>query len=132
MLASLMPNSAGEVSYLYREMEKHPLVWWDPLTWQSAVEQWLPLAKGNPMCVDHLIGFVAPLAAEDQARTGLPWVACLVLADPGRVAKRSFLLASWLVEVRQAAADPSLLSEWQRVVDALVVAGVSRLAPYSE
>jgi hypothetical protein len=59
-------------------------------------------------------------------------VASLVLADPSRVANRTFLLSSWLIEVRQAASDAGLLSDWQRVVDALVVADVSRLAPYSE
>ena len=127
-----MPNTAGEVPYLYRELEKDPIAWWQPLSWQSTVEQWLPLAQGNPTCVDHLIGFLRPLAPEDQARVGLPWVASLVLADPGRVANRTFLLSSWLIEIRQAASDAGLLSDWQRVVDALVVAGVSRLAPYSE
>ncbi|MFZ0168076.1 MAG: hypothetical protein WAL64_01485 [Candidatus Dormiibacterota bacterium] len=131
-LASLMPNAAGEVSYLYREVEGEPIVWWGPLAWQSAVERWLPIAQGKPMCIDHLISFLTPLAAEEQARVGLPWVARLVLADPASVANRTFLLSSWLIEVRQPVSDPSLLSVWQRVVDALVVAGVSRLAPYSE
>ena len=59
---------------------------------------------------------VAPL-------TGLP--------DPNRVANRSFLLSSWLIENRSTI-DAGALPEWQRIVDALVVAGVSRLAPYSE
>ena len=131
-LASLIPNTAGEVSYLYRELEKDSIVWWRPLSWQSTIEQWLPIAQGNPRCVDHLISFLGPLEPEDQACVGLPWVAKLVLADPGRVANRTFLLSSWLIEVRQAAPDADLLSDWQRVVDALVVAGVSRLAPYSE
>jgi hypothetical protein len=99
---------------------------------QSIVEQWLPLAQGDPICVDHLIGFLSPLALEDQARVGLPWVAILVLADTGRVAHRTFLLSSWLIEVRTAASDAGFLGAWQRIVDALVVAGVSRLAPYSE
>jgi hypothetical protein len=131
-LASLMPKPAGEVTYLYRELEKDLIVWWRPLSWQSAVEQWLPRAQGNPTCVDHLISFLGPLAPEDQARVGLVWVANLVLADPGRVANRTFLLSSWLIVVRQAASDAGLLSDWQRIVDALVVAGVTRLAPYSE
>jgi hypothetical protein len=59
-------------------------------------------------------------------------VARLVLADPNRVANRTYLLSSWLIEVRQASSDTGLLSDWQRIVDALVVAGASRLAPYSE
>ena len=131
-LAALMPNPAGEVAYLYRELEHDPIVWWELLAWQSTVEQWLPLARGNPACVDHLISFLAALRPEDRARIGLPWVANLVLANPVRVANRSFLLSSWLIEVRSVASDTGLLRDWQRVIDALVVAGVTRLAPYSE
>jgi len=131
-LATLIPNPAGEVAYLYPEVANEPIVWWEPMTWQSTIERWLPFARGNPRCVDQLISFLGSLAPEDQARVGLPWVASLILADPSRVANRTFLLSSWLIEVRQAASDAGLLSNWQRVVDALVVAGVSRLAPYSE
>jgi DNA-binding transcriptional ArsR family regulator len=131
-LASLVPNNAGEVTYLYRELEKAPISWWQPLSWQSTIEQWLPLGLGNARCVDQLISFLGPLAPEDQARLGIPWVARLVLADPSRVANRTYLLSSWLIEVRQAASDAGVLADWQRIVDALVVAGVSRLAPYSE
>ena len=52
--------------------------------------------------------------------------------QPGRVANRTFLLSTWLIEIRQPASDIGLLSDWQRIVDALVAAGVARLAPYSE
>ncbi|MGO9964164.1 MAG: hypothetical protein ACLPUG_12130 [Acidimicrobiales bacterium] len=131
-LASLLPNGAGEVSYLYRELDGDPIAWWEPLSWQSTVEQWLPLAQGNATCVDHLIGFLKPLPLGDQVRVGLPWVASLVLPDPAEVANRTYLLSSWLIEAREVASDLGRLSDWQRVVDALVVAGASRLAPYSE
>lgn len=63
---------------------------------------------------------------------GLPWIARLVLADPGEVANRSYLLTTWLIEARSRATDHGLTELWQGVVDALVVAGVSRLAPHSE
>jgi hypothetical protein len=131
-LASLIPRAAGEVTFLYREFAGTPVVWWQPLSLQDTVEQWLPLAEGDPACVDQLISFMRPLSSEDQARVGLPWIARLVLASPGKVANRTFLLSTWLVEIRQPASDASLLPDWQRVVDALVVAGVARLAPYSE
>jgi DNA-binding transcriptional ArsR family regulator len=131
-LASLMPNRVSEIAFFHRELGGEPIAWWQPLAWQDTVEQWIPLAQGNPACVSHLIGFLQPLPTNDQARAGLPWVERLVLADPGRVARRASLLSSWLIEVRQPASDADLLADWQRVVDALVVAGVSRLAPYSE
>ncbi|MFJ5609301.1 hypothetical protein ACIQCJ_07935 [Streptomyces sp. NPDC093221] len=131
-LTSLLPNATPEIAYLYREVQGQPIVWWEPLAWQDTVAQWLPIAQGHATCVDQLIGFIKPLPADVQARTGLPWVADLVLANPSRVANRTYLLTSWLIELRQAAADAGVTSDWQRVVDALVVAGVSRLAPYSE
>jgi DNA-binding transcriptional ArsR family regulator len=131
-LAALMPNAAGEVAYLYREVENDSIVWWEPRALRATVEQWLPLAGGNPICVDHLISFLGALRPDAGTRIGLPWVANLVHANPGRVANRTYLLSSWLIEVRPAASDAGLLPDWQRVVDALVVAGVTRLAPYSE
>jgi len=131
-LASLIPRAAGEVTFLYRELSGPPVVWWQPLSLQDTVEQWLPLAEGDPTCVDQLISFIRPLPPDDQARVGLPWIARLVLASPGKVANRTFLLSTWLVEIRQHASDAGLQPDWQSVVDALVVAGVTRLAPYSE
>jgi hypothetical protein len=131
-LSSLMPSKPSEVAFFHRELREEPISWWQPLVWQDTVEQWIPLAEGSPECVNALIGFLQPLSAADQARVGLSWVERLVAADPGRVARRASLLSSWLIEVRQPAADAGLLTGWQRVVDALVVAGVTRLAPYSE
>ena len=67
-----------------------------------------------------------------QFRVGLPWVSTLVLASPSQIAKGSFMLADWLIETRSAAASADLSALWQQVVDALVVEGFTRLAPYSE
>lgn len=131
-LASLLPNAAGEVAYLYRELDGDPIVWWQPLAWKATVERWLPVAEGKAICVDQLLSYLRPLAREDQVRTGLPWVSRLVLPDPAGVANRSFLLSSWLIETRETASNQKLDAEWQQVVDALVVAGASELAPYSE
>ena len=131
-LASLIPRAAGEVTFLYRELSGTPVIWWQPLSLQDTVERWLPQAEGDPACVDQLISFMRPLPPDEQARVGLPWIARLVLANPGKVANRTFLLSTWLVEARQPASDAGLQPDWQRVVDALVVAGVTRLAPYSE
>jgi hypothetical protein len=91
-----------------------------------------PLAYSEITVPVRPSSFLRALKPEDQARIGLPWVADLVLANPGRVANRSFLVSSWLIEVRSAASDAGVLPDCQRVVDALVVAGGSRLAPYSE
>ena len=131
-LAALIPNAANEVSYLYSEVQDKPIAWWDPLSLRPEVEAWLEVAAGNPICVDQLVIFLGTLTPEDQVRTGLPWVATLVLADPVRVASRSYMLPGWLIEMRSVADDAGIAALWQQVVDALVVAGVRRLAPYSE
>ena len=87
---------------------------------------------GNATCVDQLIGFVRPFDPDNQVRLGLPWVAKIVLADPASVARGTYMLAPWLKETRSAAVEAGLLAKWQEVVDAMVVAGDSRLAPYSD
>ena len=131
-IAALMPNAAHETQYLYREVRDSPIAWWEPLALRPEVEAWLPVAAGREECVDQLISFLSVLASEDQVRTGLPWIAALVHTDPARIAGRSFLLPTWLIDRRSAAEKTRLLASWQEVVDALVVAGVTRLAPYSE
>lgn len=131
-LTALIPNTAYDVQYLYRELKGQPIVWWEPLALRTEVEAWLAPAAGNARCVDQLIGFLKTLALEDQARVGLPWVAKLVLASPGNVSRGSFWLSEWLIETRSAAVSAGLSALWQQLVDALVVEGVTRLAPYSE
>ena len=39
---------------------------------------------------------------------------------------------TWLIDMRSLVVDAGLLAKWQQVVDALVVEGVTQLAPYSE
>ena len=63
---------------------------------------------------------------------GLPRVAQLVEGDVDASARRSFLLTEWLISVRAAAEANGVLAPWQQLVDSLVVAGNSRLAPYSD
>ena len=131
-LAALIPNPAYDIGYFYRELEGQPIVWWEPMALRTEVEAWLAPAAGNARCVDQLIGFLKVLATEDQTRVGLPWVATLALASPRNVGSGSWMLSEWLVETRSAAARAGLSAQWQQVVDALVVEGVTRLAPYSE
>ena len=131
-LAALLPNRMPETHYLYRELQGEPITWWDPTALRSEVGAWLASASGNAMCVDQLVSFLEALTSEDQVRLGLPWIAELVLAKPQNIANRTYLLANWLIETRAAAAAVGLSDIWQQIVDALVVEGDSRLAPYSE
>lgn len=131
-LAALLPNAASETSYLYRELREKPIEWWDSLALRPEVESWLVHATGKATCVDQLVCFLLVLTLEDQAQLGLPRVAKLVLANPGNIANRTYLLANWLIETRAAADAVDLSATWQQIVDALVVEGDTRLAPYSE
>ncbi|PBB08253.1 hypothetical protein CKW39_10660 [Kocuria sp. WRN011] len=132
-LAALLPTPTGEVTYLHSEVTGKPIVWWDPISWQATVHRWLQVAGGKPTCVDNLIQFMASsLPTTEQARIGVPWVARAVLTDPGAVANSTYTLTNWLIEIRTVAGEAGLLGDWQGTVDALVVAGDTRLAPYSE
>ena len=131
-LADLIPNATHEIAFLYRELKGEPIVWWSPLELRDEVQAWLVHAAGNPECADQLVSFLGSLAPEDQAQTGLPWVATLVLADPARIASRSWSLSTWLIGLRPAAVQDGSDGVWQQIVDALVVAGVTSLAPYSD
>lgn len=132
VLASLLPNSAHEIKYRYREIQDEPLVWWDPISLRSEVKEWLIHAAGRAECVDQLIRFIGMLTPEEQVRTGLIWVAELVLGHPDRIAHASWSLPDWLIKMHSVAVDVDLSGIWQEVVDALVVVGVTQLAPYSE
>ena len=131
-LAALLPNAVPENGYMYLEIQDKPIVWWDPVELESEVVYWLGIASGKAQCLDQLISFLRVLSAEEQVRTGLPWLSTLVLENPGRIAKGSFLLADWLIETRSTAVTAGLSVQWQEVVDALVVEGATKLAPYSQ
>ena len=130
--AALLPDPAHENEYRYREVQHNPIRWWDPLALRTEVEEWLAIAEGDSTCVDQLIAFLGSLTPEDQARTGMPWVARLVLADPNRVAKGALDVVQWLIDIRAVAADTGRGAQWQQVVDTLVVVGVGQLAAYSQ
>lgn len=130
-LAALIPNAAFDNRYLYREVTDKPIEWWDPRDLIAEVEAWLVPAAGIAICVDQLIGFLRVLEPADQVQLGLNWLTTIVTGDAER-ASRSYLLSTWLVEMRPAAVDSGLLSVWQELVDILVVQGVSKLAPYSD
>ena len=131
-LAALLPNVCFQNKYLYREVEEQPIAWWDPLKLQAEVEAWIDPAAGKASCIDQLIGFLKTTTPEEQARVGIPWVAKLVLPNPAQIAKQSFMLAEWLIEIRSFAQTSDLSARWQETVDALVVEGARKLAPYSE
>jgi hypothetical protein len=131
-LAALVPSPTYENSYLYRETGDAPIPWTDPLAWEAEIDSWLPVAAGEPQCIDAMISVLRNLPEEDQVTFGLPRIATLVQPDPGAASRRTYLLTDWLTRIRSAAADASALPAWQELLDTLVVAGNAALAPYSD
>ena len=129
--AALIPSATHKSEYRYREVQADPITWWDPLALRAEVDVWMAVAEGDPVCVDQLIAFLGALWPEEQVRIGLPWVAAVVVADLDRVAKGAWMLSKWLIDIHAVADDSGLTAQWQEIVDALAVAGVRRLAPYS-
>lgn len=130
-LGSLIPNAAHESSYLYREVAEKPIVWWKPDVLLADIDTWVKRAAGDATCLDRLIAMLGALSLPDQLRLGLSRVAALVRGNPVEIAPRSYLISDWLIKSQAHVVDAGLRSEWQQVVDALVVAGASSLAPYS-
>ena len=129
----LLPNPSFQFPYLYMEIQDKPIVWWDPISINSEVEEWLVHAKGRASCVGRLIRFISVLTLEMQIQKGIPWIAKLVLSgDDSRNACRTWSLSDWLVKVRPGVHGTELFNLWQDIVDTAVVAGETILAPYSE
>jgi hypothetical protein len=131
-LTSMMPTPSHDIEFLYRELGSEPIRWTDPLAWEQSIDAWIAVGAGDSGCVDALVELVGTLPPDDQMRFGLPRVAALVTPAVEDVARRSFLLSTWLKDTRQAAVDAGVEPAWQQLVDALVVAGDQGLAPYSE
>lgn len=132
-LAALLPNPAGETTYLHSEFQNTPIVWWTPIDWASLIERWLDLADGKAACIDRLIVFLESASSTvEQVRLGVPWVRRAVLSNPQAAARQCYSLTRWLIDIRMVAEAVGASNDWQRTVDALVVAGEGRLAPYSE
>jgi hypothetical protein len=131
-LAALVPRPTYGSSFMYWEVSDEPLAWTDPLAWEAEIDAWVPVAVGQPECVDAMIGLVRPLPEAQQVAFGLPRVATLVNGDINTVSRQSYLLTDWLTGIRTAADQGGVLPAWQALVDALVVAGNTALAPYSD
>jgi hypothetical protein len=132
-LAYALPRpKIGDHEYLYREISGPGVTWTDVMAWEEALDRWAEVAKSDPNCVDSLISLLVTLNVGDQARFGLPRVAKLVLANADEMIGRSWHIQGWLPEIRDSAELEDMLDLWQQVVDALVVAGSTSLAAYSE
>jgi hypothetical protein len=114
------------------EFEGEPVPWAHPAALVPQVERWIPLAAGHSEAVDAVARLLARLPADQQAQLGLPWMERLVLEDPRAIARGSWRLPDWLQGVQAHATSAPLAEQWHRIVDALIVAGDTRVAALAD
>jgi len=129
--AGLLPSPLSWSQGMYNEVAKTSIDWVDPDRLVGLVDPWLAIAKGNVMCVDALIRILRKLPESQQTTNGLTWVSELCIQEGRVTVTRSTASNEWLKEVRIIAEEHGRLPQWQALVDALVVAGNTELAPYS-
>jgi hypothetical protein len=129
--AALLPDPLPWTQGLYNELSGPPIDWVDPHPLTNLVHHWLPVGIGETRCVDALILLVRKLPAAEQATRGLAWVAELCVQDDRVTVNRSTSSNEWLTAIRAAVEEHGTLSQWQALIDSLVVAGNSGLAAYS-
>lgn len=128
---ALLPAPLTWSQSIYNECIGAPLDWVRADDLLDFIDDWLPVARGDRMCVDGLIGLLRRLPVEVQVRRGLAWVSDVCIQDGTVTVVESWNTNDWLKEVRSSAEKLKLLDKWQMLVDSLVVAGNEGLAPHS-
>lgn len=128
---ALLPAPLTWSQGIYNECIGAPLDWVRADDLLDLIDDWLPVARGDRLCVDGLIGLLRRLPIDVQVRRGLAWVFDVCIQDGTVTVNQSRNINDWLKEVRSSAEELKLLDEWQILVDSLVVAGNEGLAPYS-
>ncbi|WP_143332084.1 hypothetical protein [Clavibacter michiganensis] len=131
-VAALIPNPAYGSNFLLREMQGAPIAWIPFNALAPLVSRWVTFAGGDGRFADQLVMFVRLAGVDEQVELGLPWLEELIRVDPIAVARRSYLLPEWLKEIRLAAGPTVWKSNWQRIVDVLLVAGDDRVADLAD
>lgn len=129
--AALLPTPLTWSQGMYNELNGAPIDWVDATTLRPHIDNWLTVGRGEMRCVDALITFIKRLPGAGQVAHGIRWVATACIQGGTVTVKESYQLASWLKQTRVAAHTQGRSSEWQTLVDALVVGGNTELAPFS-
>lgn len=129
--SALLPAPLSWTQGPYTEFTGPAIDWVKVEDLVEFIAQWVLLGCGETMCVDALIGVLRKLPLTKQATLGLDWITELCTRRGQIVVKQSWHSNDWLSEVHSTAEDIGLLDKWQKLVDAMVVAGNEGLAPYS-
>jgi hypothetical protein len=129
--SALFPQPLTWTQGMYNEPAAGPIDWVVAEDLVPFVEPWLLVARGQTGCLDTLIRFIGCRSNADQVSMGLGWVETLCLIDGKARVSGTASSNTWLIAIRSAAEQRGHLERWQSLVDAMVVAGNSPLAPYS-
>ncbi len=101
--------------------------WIDPNLLADLVDRWVPLARGEPRCVDAAVRLARTAPRSWQATVGLRWVTDLIDNRYDRIASHSWFLPDWLQELRAAGQlDAAGRRTVQRILDGLATHGDDR------
>lgn len=129
--AALMPEPLAWTQGLYNELSGAPIEWVKADELVDLIEGWLPIGRGEAMCVNALIGILRKLPASEQATRGLRWVTDLCIQNGRVTVRQSRTSNNWLKDIQNIAEELGTLGQWQMLVDSMVAAGNEELAPYS-
>lgn len=129
--AALLPEPLSWTPGLYNELAGPPIEWVKAEDLLGFIDQWVSLGRGETKCVDALIRILRKLPLAEQVTRGLTWITELCTRDGEVVVNQTWFSNDWLKEIRSTAEELNGLEEWQKLVDAMVVAGNEGLAPYS-
>jgi hypothetical protein len=129
--AALLPEPRSWARGVWNELAGPAIDWVNASDLLGHIDQWIPVGRGERMCVDALIRVLNRLPLAEQVAPGLGWITDLCTQNGKVVVKESALSNDWLKKIRSTAEELDRLSDWQKLVDSMVVAGNEGLAPYS-
>lgn len=130
-LSFLLPNHPEASNSLHNELGLHTFQWINIDELLAAIPRWLQHAAGGRSCLFALLRLLRKLPIDRQLGDGLGWLNTLCLSRADRQLASYDLLNEWLEEVKPAAEALGYGGDWLNLVDQLVYAGNTKLAPYS-
>jgi hypothetical protein len=130
-LSYLLPNHPETAQSLHDEFGRHTVNWVHPEELVDFIPRWLQHSAGRSSCLVELVRFLRQLPIETQLGHGLDWVGTLCLSRTDRQLVSYAPMDEWLIEIKPQADAHGAEADWLKLVDRLVYAGNTTLAPYS-
>jgi hypothetical protein len=131
IFAALLPVPIAWAGGIYTEVAEHPIDWVNRQALVELLPDWVSHARGSRRCVSSLLPVLRELDEDARATLGLDLVTQMCVVDGKVRVSESEALNEWLIGIKPAAEHQGKANEWQDLVDRLVVAGNTGLAPFS-